>query len=87
MDMLFNLPQIDPSVDYNAHNEEVKRVMAAYNAGSPIRVPMILGVNARVLLCDPKYNTRRLSFEEYWNDKKLFVSIRRMDWDMPEVAK
>lgn len=20
-------------------------------------------------------------FEEYWNDKKLFISIRRMDWD------
>ena len=23
----------------------------------------------------------RALFEEYWNDKKLFVSIRRMDWD------
>ena len=29
----------------------------------------------------------RALFEEYWNDKKLFVSIRRMDWDMPEEEK
>lgn len=26
----------------------------------------------------------RALFEEYWNDKKMLVSIRRMDWDDPE---
>lgn len=26
----------------------------------------------------------RALFEEYWNDKKLLVSVRRMDWDAPE---
>lgn len=29
----------------------------------------------------------RALFEEYWNDKKLFVSIRRMDWDEPECEE
>ena len=25
-------------------------------------------------------------FEKYYNDKKLFISIRRMDWDEPEES-
>lgn len=29
----------------------------------------------------------RALFEEYYNDKSMLVSIRRIDWDMPEVAK
>ena len=29
----------------------------------------------------------RALFEEYWNDKKMLVSIRRMDWDDPEEGQ
>jgi len=28
----------------------------------------------------------RALFEEYWNDKKLLVSVRRMDWDELECV-
>ena len=26
----------------------------------------------------------RALFEEHWNDKKILISVRRMDWDEPE---
>ena len=29
----------------------------------------------------------RALFDEYWNDKKMLVSIRRMDWDQPEYEE
>ena len=29
----------------------------------------------------------RALFEEYYNDKSMLVSIRRMDWDIPEEAR
>ena len=29
----------------------------------------------------------RALFEEYWNDKKMFVSIRRMDWNDSECGE
>ena len=28
----------------------------------------------------------RALFEEYYNDKSMLVSVRRMDWDEPECA-
>lgn len=76
MDMLFNLPQVDPSFDYGKHNEEVKQVWDSFHAGDPIRVPMILGVNPRVLLCNPMYNPKGISFEEYWNDPDVMLRVQ-----------
>lgn len=29
----------------------------------------------------------RALFDEYWNDKKMLVSIRRMDWDEPDCRE
>ncbi len=76
MDMLFNLPSVDPNVDYKRHNEEVKQVWDAFHRGDPIRVPMTLGVNPRVLLCNPKYNPRGISFEDYWNDPDIMLEVQ-----------
>ena len=76
MDMLFNLPPVDPNFDYNKHNEEQKKVWEAFRAGDPIRVPMHLGVNPRVLLCNPQYNPKGISFEEYWNNPDIMLEAQ-----------
>lgn len=76
METLFKLPSINPNVDYNKHNEEVKQVWDSFYAGDPIRVPMILGVNPRVLLCNPMYNPKGISFEEYWNDPDVMLRVQ-----------
>lgn len=76
MDTLFTLPPVDPSVDYQKHNEEQRAVWEAFRSGDPVRVPMILGVNPRVLLCNPSYNPRGISFEEYWNDPDVMLRVQ-----------
>lgn len=76
MDTLFTLPPVDPSFDFHKHNEEQRKVWDAFHSGAPIRVPMILGVNPRVLLCNPLYNPRGISFEEYWNDADIMLKAQ-----------
>lgn len=76
MDMLFKLPPIDPNFDFSKHNEEVKAVWDSFYAGDPIRVPMTIGANPRVLLCNPNYNPRGISFEDYWNDPDIMLETQ-----------
>ncbi|MFA6666632.1 MAG: hypothetical protein WCT06_08665 [Armatimonadota bacterium] len=54
-------------IDFQAHNREVEEVWNAYNAGTPIRVPMILGVNPRYYIFNNWLNPRGITFEEYSN--------------------
>jgi len=51
--------------DYESHNEEVKRVWEAYRAGRPTRVPVILGVNPRLMLLNPALNAEGTTFQQY----------------------
>lgn len=51
--------------DFSAHNEEVREVWAAYHAGTPIRVPMVLGINPRYLICEQGANAIGLDFRTY----------------------
>jgi len=52
-------------MDFDAHNREMKQVWEAFHAGSPVRVPVILGLNVRYYLLSPWLNPRKISFEEY----------------------
>lgn len=54
--------------DFTAHNEEVREVWRTYHEGSPIRTPMVLGVNPRLVLLDPQLNRERVTFEQYFED-------------------
>ena len=63
-------------IDFKKHNEEVKAVWDSYNEGKPIRVPMILGVNARFTLLNPELNPRGITFEEYFADPDLQVHVQ-----------
>jgi uroporphyrinogen-III decarboxylase len=56
-------------------NEEKKRVWDAYRARRPIRVPVTFGVNPRVVLLDPDWNTGVTS-EEYFSDPQALVEVQ-----------
>ncbi len=56
------------TLDYAAHNEEVRAVWAAYRAGKPVRVPVIVECSPRFLLCDPHYNPDPRGFQKYIED-------------------
>ncbi|MFH1074837.1 MAG: uroporphyrinogen decarboxylase family protein, partial [Candidatus Firestonebacteria bacterium] len=60
-------------VDLLRHNEEVKIVWDAFYAGKPVRVPMIIGCNIRMILLDPKLNMKKITFKEYSEDPDIML--------------
>ncbi|HQM40104.1 MAG TPA: uroporphyrinogen decarboxylase family protein [Clostridia bacterium] len=61
--------------DYDRHNEEVKKVWETYNAKKPLRMPVILGVNNRIILLDSKLNTKGYTFEQYFHDPVILTEV------------
>jgi uroporphyrinogen-III decarboxylase len=57
-------------------NEEKERVWRAYRDGRPVRVPVTYGVNPRVVLFDPAWNKRGVTFAEYYADPAAAVEIQ-----------
>ena len=50
---------------FEQHNAEQKRVWDAFHAGWPIRVPMLIGTNPRIILLNPNLNTNGTTFRRY----------------------
>ena len=57
-------------------NEQKQAVWDAYRARRPIRVPVTYGVNARIVLLDPAWNTRGITFAEYAADAVAAIEIQ-----------
>lgn len=49
-------------------NDEKKAVWDAYRAHKPIRVPVVLGTNPRIVILNPSLNPEGISFERYFQD-------------------
>ena len=62
--------------DYTSHNEHVKQVWDAYHSGKPMRVPVILGVNPRVILLNPDLNAGGVSFQDYSEDADTMARVQ-----------
>jgi len=58
-------------IDFDAHNAEVREVWAAFNAGEPTRVPMILGIASRFTLLSEQWNPERITYREYFLDPEM----------------
>lgn len=63
-------------IDYDAHNEEVRRVWQAYRDGRPERVPMVLGISAQWMLSEPGANPQGHSFADYVNDRDVMLWVQ-----------
>ncbi len=63
-------------MDWSEHNKEVRRVWEAYHAGKPYRIPVMLGVNPRIFLLDPKLNTKHISFRQYSEDADVMIDVQ-----------
>ena len=68
-------------MDFSAHNEEVKRVWEAFSQGTPYRVPMMLGINPRFYLLDPKLNTEGVQFRDYSENPDIMMDIQMKNQD------
>lgn len=63
-------------IDFRAHNAEAREVWEAYHAGTPVRVPVILGLNVRYYLFSPWLNPRGISFASYSEDPDLMLETQ-----------
>lgn len=66
----FDLPD-RTNQDFSAHNEVSRALQAAFAANSPHRAPIRLNTNPRVLMLDPAYNRKGLSYREYMTDPEV----------------
>lgn len=61
--------------DFAAHNEEQKRVWEAFHAFAPIRVPVYIGTNPRMMLLDPARNPDGITFQRYMSDSEVMLDV------------
>jgi uroporphyrinogen-III decarboxylase len=57
-------------------NAQKRAVWDAYRAGRPTRVPVTFGINPRVVLLDPEWNPRGVTFRDCWYDARLEVETQ-----------
>ena len=55
-------------IDFDRHNEEVRKVWAAYRQRKPYRVPITIGGSIRNLFSNPEANTTGWTFEDYFTN-------------------
>lgn len=69
-------------LDIPTHNAEVQEAWAAYQAGKPYRVPIILGTNTRYYMLQPDANPDGLDFERYSKDPDVMfdTQLRHQRW-------
>lgn len=63
-------------IDFDAHNREVKEVWDAFNARTPVRVPVVVGVNPRYYIFTPWLNPRKITFQEYTENVDLMMETQ-----------
>ena len=61
--------------DYEKHNEEVNKVWEAYRSGNPVRIPMVLGMNPRMVILDEKYSNG-VTFEKYYGSPQVMLETQ-----------
>ena len=65
-----------PDIVFREHNTQVRQVWDRFYAGSPCRIPMIVGVNPRYWLLDPRRNTTGVTFADYFNDPEVMLRVQ-----------
>ncbi|MCL2772112.1 MAG: hypothetical protein FWD71_02075 [Oscillospiraceae bacterium] len=62
-------------IDFERHNEEVNKIWEAYHNGNPVRIPMIIGMNPRMVILDEKYRGG-VTFEKYYNNPQVMLETQ-----------
>jgi uroporphyrinogen-III decarboxylase len=67
---------------FEQHNTEQRAVWDAFHAGQPIRVPVLIGTNPRIILLDPSLNINGITFKQYTQNADIMadVFIRHLHW-------
>ncbi|MCG2658856.1 MAG: hypothetical protein L6437_01235, partial [Kiritimatiellae bacterium] len=71
-----NHPWLAQKIDFQKHNEEVKKVWDAFNKRHPCRVPVYIGGSIRNLFGNPEINTTGYTFEEFFNNPQAQIECQ-----------
>lgn len=71
-DSLFELPDLRDQ-DFSAHNAESRALWTAFQNNTHARVPVRLNTNPRVLMLNPVWNTRGISYEAYMTGPEVMA--------------
>lgn len=76
--------------DFTQHNEEVRAVWAAYQAGTPIRVPVLMDTDTRFFILEhEELNPQeRITFADYSEDALLMMEVQlgAAAWRAQQIA-
>ncbi len=69
-------------MDFEAHNEEVRRVREAYEARRPIRVPVEFNLSMRYFIANPAVNVNEVTWHQFSEDPEVMFDMymRRHRW-------
>ncbi len=62
--------------DFEAHNAEVRETWSAFHAGTPARVPIILGTNTRYFMLNRDANPCGLDFKKYTQNPDIMFEAQ-----------
>lgn len=62
--------------DFAKHNAEVRSVWEAFNAGHPIRVPIVFNFSTRFTLLTPELNPKGYSFKDYFEKPHIMMEMQ-----------
>ncbi|OIN98325.1 hypothetical protein AUJ66_01120 [Candidatus Desantisbacteria bacterium CG1_02_38_46] len=62
---------LEEQIDFKKHNEEIAKVLDAYNKGKPIRAPIQFSMNPRMILMNPELNKCGYTWEQYFKDPDI----------------
>lgn len=69
------------TTDFTAHNAAQAEVWKQYQAGTPTRVPMVLGLSSRYTLLSPEANPEGLDAEQFFCDPRaMFTHLLRKQY-------
>lgn len=84
MELLFDLPITERDIteqDFGGFNAEVDRLWADFASGKHERVPIRLNSNVKVLILNPTYNKRNITFVEYFHNPDVMAEAQ-LNWQL-----
>lgn len=70
------------NIDFKAHNERAREIWRAYEAGEPIRVPVVIYADVRNWIAEPEQNTAGITMTEYLQNPDIMLDcqVRTAEW-------
>ena len=70
------------NIDFKAHNQRSKEIWEAYEAGNPIRVPVVIYADVRNWIFVPTENTTGITMTEYIKNPDIMLNcqVKAAEW-------